>query len=166
MTAEFPWTSVGVATGHRGNSRVSTTSATAHGVHGSCHRCDHGTCRGSVRGKLRRANDGNPQKSAVIATAVSVAKSTAIRGHYHGNAAITTEFRGNPRQFSRQFPRTPNRSNFHGHYWWPSAAIATARAVVLSVANSVVPTMPTEVRGNCHCSFRGNGVRKSGNTPQ
>ena len=32
MTAELPWTSVGVATGYRGNPRVSTESATAHGT--------------------------------------------------------------------------------------------------------------------------------------
>ena len=32
MTAELPWTSVGVAKGYRGNSQVSTASATAHGT--------------------------------------------------------------------------------------------------------------------------------------
>ena len=32
MTAELSWTSVGVATGYRGNLRVSTASATAHGT--------------------------------------------------------------------------------------------------------------------------------------
>ena len=32
MTAELPWTSVGVATGYRGKSGVSTASATAHGT--------------------------------------------------------------------------------------------------------------------------------------
>ena len=32
MTAALPWTSVGVATGYRGNPRVSTARATAHGA--------------------------------------------------------------------------------------------------------------------------------------
>ena len=54
-----------------------------------CYGCGHGTCRGSVRGKLRCTNDGNPRKSAEIATAVSAdvkpqqfpRHSAAIRGN-------------------------------------------------------------------------------------
>ena len=65
-----------------------------------------GNCHGSFRGNC-------------------VETSPAIRGHRHGNAAITTEVRGSPRQLPRQFPRMSNRSNFNGHLR-PSAAIVTA----------------------------------------
>ena len=119
MTAEIPWTSVGVATGYRGNPRVSTAIANA---------MDVATAHPAflARGKLRRTNHGYLRKSAVIATAASaetaLAISAAIRGHCHGIAAITTTevhgiFHGSLRGF--------NRSDFHG-YPRPSAAIPTA----------------------------------------
>ena len=75
--------------------------------HGKCHGCDHRTCRVSVRGKLRRTNHSNPRKSAETAFAIS----TAIRGHCHSKATITTEIRGYQRQLPRQFPRKSNRKN-------------------------------------------------------
>ena len=71
MTATLPWTSVGVATGYRGNPRVSTARATAHGAFTANATVGHGTCRGSVSGKLRGTKHGNPRKSAAIATAIS-----------------------------------------------------------------------------------------------
>ena len=40
-------------------------------IHGKCHGCGHGTYHGSVRGKLRRTNHSNPQKSTSIATVFS-----------------------------------------------------------------------------------------------
>ena len=68
--------------------------------HGKCHGCGHGTCRGSVRGKLRRTNHGNPRNSAAIVMAVFAdvqpqqfpPPSAAVRGHCHGNPPIVTLF--------------------------------------------------------------------------
>ena len=115
------------------------------------HGCGHGTFRGSVRGKGRRTNHGNPRKSAANATKffaqTAVAFSTAIPGHCLGNAAITTEVRGSRRQLPRHFPRASIRSNFHGHPW-PSAAITT---IILRYAANT-----TEVRGVCHSTCRGS----------
>ena len=98
----------------------------------------------------RDNHHGSPQTSAAIATAgfadiqpQQVPRiSVAVRSRCHGNPPI--------------------RGDYHGKL----AAIAAKRATVLSVAYSVVPTMPTEVRGNFHGSLRGNCVRKSGKTPQ
>ena len=134
MTAELPWTSVGVEPRATVEIRgflwqVPRLMALPRG---KCHGCSHGTCRGSVRGKLCRTNLGNPRKLAAIATAASAevsaavqAVSTAIRGHCHGNAVITMEVRGRPRQLPRQFPRTSNRSNFHGHPRQSAAMVTT-----------------------------------------
>ena len=66
MSVAFPWSSVGLATVHHGNPRVSTARATAFRctwrVHGKCHGCGNGTCRSSVRGNPRGTNHGNPRK--------------------------------------------------------------------------------------------------------
>ena len=65
MTVALPWSSVGLATGYRGNPRVSTARATVfHCIsrfHGKYHGCGHGACRGSIRGNLRGTNHGNPR---------------------------------------------------------------------------------------------------------
>ena len=128
MTTALPWTSVGVATGYRGNRRVSTARATAHGAStADCHGCGHGTCRGSVRGKLRGTNHVNPRKSAAIATAISAdvkpqqfpRPSAAIRGHCHGNPLIRGNCHGNPRPLSGQISADVNPQ----HFVRPSAAI-------------------------------------------
>ena len=141
MTAELPWTSVGVATDYSGNARVLTASATGHGTStANVTVVAMARGRGSVRGKLRRTNHGKPRKSTAIATATAVSAetavtiSTAIRGHCHGNAAIT-EFRGSPWQLPRQFSRTFNPSSFHGH---PRPSTETAVAI------------STAIRGHCH----------------
>ena len=96
MTAELPWTSVGVATGYRGDPRVSTASATAHGT---------STANATVVSTAR---------AAVLSVANSVAPTMVTRGS-------PWQF---PRQFARKFPRQVPRT-FHG-YPRPSAAIATA----------------------------------------
>ena len=150
--------------------------------HSNCHGGGDGTCRGSFRRKLGRINKGNPRKSVAIAKAVSgkfawpsaviataprqsPRKSAEVRGNYHGSfrghptEAISTAIRCRPRPWPRQFPDTRRLLR-------KSGAIATARAPVLCVANSVVSTMPTEVRGNGHGSFRGVCVQKSVKTPQ
>ena len=133
MTAEFPWISVGVATDYRGNPRVFTASATGHGTSAAnATVVATARSRGSSRGKLHRTNNGNPRKSAETAVTIS----TAIRGYLprqRGN------HHGSPRQLPRQFPRTSNRSNFHGHPR-PSASIASA-ILRYEVAS-------TEVRGS------------------
>ena len=104
------------------------------------------------------------------------------RGNFHGHPRPLPRQRGNhhgsPRKSTalpRQFPWTFNRSNFHGHprpsasichgdppirgdfhgSTWESAAIATACAAVLPVANSVVPIMLTAVRARGRESCRG-----------
>ena len=173
MTAELPWTSVRVATGYRGNPRVSTASATAHGLfttniavvataraavfsvansvvstmetHGSSRQLPPQFSR-KLRWKRPRppaaiatATRQSPRTSAEIVAADVQPKrfprpSETARGHCHGNPPIRGEHHGISRN---------------------SAAIATARAAILSVTNSVVPTMPTAVRGNCHGSFHG-----------
>ena len=175
---ELPWTYVFVGTDYRGNTRVLAASATGHGTSAAnATVVATARSRGFFLGKLRRTNPGNPRKSAETAVAISM----AIRGHCHGNAAITTEVRGRSRQLPPQFPWTLNRSNFHGHPR-PSASIDTAilryaatstevresprllaRAAVLSLANSVVLIMPTAIRasgsescrGSCRGCFRG-----------
>ena len=114
MTAELPWTSVGVATSYRGNSWVSTASATAH---------DTSTATATVVVTARAAVQ-------------SVANSFASIMATHGSSPLP-----------RQFPRTSNRSNFHGHPW-PSGAIAMA---ILRYAE-----ITTVVRGYCHGTCRGS----------
>ena len=80
------------------------------------------------------------QKSSAMTKAPSAATavefSTAISGHCPRQRS---NHRGNPRQLSCQFPRTSNRSNFHGHPR-PSTAIATA---ILRYA-----AITTKVRGS------------------
>ena len=66
MTTALSWSSMGLATGYRGNPRVFTARATAFHCtwrfHSKCHGCGHGTCRGCVRGNLRGTRHGNPRK--------------------------------------------------------------------------------------------------------
>ena len=171
--------SVGVATGNRGNPRVPTASTARLMALSPENATVVATARAKV---LSVANPAVPtmetQKSSAMtkepSAATAVEFSTAISGHCPRQRS---NHRGNPRQLSCQFPRTSNRSNFHGHprpstaihchcnppirgdyHESPrkSTAISTARATVLSVANSVAPTMPTEVRCNFHGSFCGN----------
>ena len=92
---------------------------------------------------IATATRQSPRKSAGIATAVSAdvhskqfpRPSATVRVHCHGNPPIRAHFHVNP---------------------WESAAIATARAAVLSVANSVVPIVPTAVRARGRGSCRGS----------
>ena len=180
MTAELPWTSVGAAADNRGNPRVSTVSATAHGT-STANVTVVATARATVlsvanSGVSTMETDGSPRQlpwqfprkplwqfprtSATIVTATrqSPWQSAEVRGNGHGffanvqttqlprpSAAVRGHCRGNP----------PIIGDYHGSPR-KSVAIATARAAVLSVANSVLPTLPTEVRGDCLCSFRGN----------
>ena len=147
MTAALAWTSVGIATGYRGNTRVSTARAMAHGASTACHGCGLGTCRGSVRGKLRVTNHGNPRKSAAIATAISAdaepqqfsrpsaaiatailryaAMATEVRGSCHGNSTDVK-----PQQFSR-----------------PSAAILRYTAIATKVP-AIATANSTAFRGH------------------
>ena len=100
MTAEFPWASVGVAMGYRGNTRVSTASATAYGT---------STANATVVAMARAAvlsmaifvvpmmeTHGTPRQLCGNFVEISV----AIRGHCHGNfrgrptEAISTAIRG------------------------------------------------------------------------
>ena len=168
MTTALPWTSVGVATGYRGNRRVSTARATAHGAStADCHGCGHGTCRGSVRGKLRGTNHGNPRKSAAISTAISAdvkpqqfpRPSAATRGHCHGNPPILGNYHESPRQLPRQFPRTsihirghprplPRQSSDTRQLPRKSAAIATA--ISADVKPQKFPRPSAAIRGHCH----------------
>ena len=135
MTAALPWTSVGVATGYRGNPRVSTARATAHGA---------STANATVVATAR---------AAVLSVVNSVVPTMATHGSPRQlprqfPRTSTKNVRPLPRQSSvpRQFPRTSNHSNFHGHPR-PSAAIATA---ILRYAATT-----TKVSGNCHGNFRG-----------
>ena len=96
----FPWTSAGVATGY-------ALMWKSVGFHKKCHGSWHfrgksrgwgnGAYRGCVRGKVRRTNHGKQRTSAgfAVGTCTAVAISTHIRCHCHGNAAISTEVRGN-----------------------------------------------------------------------
>ena len=143
MTAALPWTSVGVATGYRGNPRVSTARATAHGA---------STANATVVATAR---------AAVLSVANSVAPTMATQGspwqltrsfpptsnhsNFHGRprpsaaiatailryAAITTETRGNC------------HGNFRGRQ---TTAISTA------IRGNCHGNLP--IRGNCHRSPR------------
>ena len=143
MTAALAWTSVGIATGYRGNTRVSTARAMAHGASTACHGCGLGTCRGSVRGKLRVTNHGNPRKSAAIATAISAdaepqqfsRPSAAIATAILRYAAITTEDCG----------------NCHGIFRG-SQTIAISTAIR---GNPPIHGNCHESPGNCHSKFHG-----------
>ena len=89
-TVALPGSSVGLATGYRGNPRVFTARATAFyctwPFHGKCHGCGHGTCRGSVRGNLRGTNHtATHESTTATATAYSMATSTSIAAAIHGN---------------------------------------------------------------------------------
>ena len=137
-----------ITTGYRGNSRVSTACAMAHGT-STATATVVATARAAVLSVANSivstmATDGSPRKFCAE-TAVTI--STAIRGYCHGNAAITTKSRVILRQLPRQFPRTSNRRNFHGHPW-PSAAIDAA---ILRCA-----TITTKVRGYCQSTYRGS----------
>ena len=141
---------MGVGTDYRGTPRVFAASTTGHG-NSAANATVVATARspGSFRGKLRRTNHGKPRKSAETAVAIS----TAIRRHCHGDAAITTEVRGCPRELSRQFPRTFSRSNLHGHPW-PSASIATANlryAATSTEACGSPQLLPQHVPRFCPC---------------
>ena len=101
-----------------------------------------------------------PRPSPAIATATcqSLRKSAEGRGNCHGSfrgrsieaisTAIRVDCHGDP----------PIRGDLLGSTW-ESPAIATARAAVLSVENSVGPIMPTAVRArgreSCRGSWRG-----------
>ena len=91
-------------------------------------------------------NHGNPRKSEETAVAIS----TVIRGRFHGNAAITTEAHGSPRELPRQFPRTVNRSSFHCH---PRPSAYFARR---SSDTRQLPRKYVEVRGYCHSTCPGS----------
>ena len=105
MTAAFPWTSVGVATGYRGTPRVSKARATAHGA---------STANATVVATA---------SAAVLSVANSVVPTMAIHGHPRQSSdtrqlprkstaiaiAISRAFRGHPLQLNcnvnrRQFP--------------------------------------------------------------
>ena len=157
MTVALPWSSVGLATGYRGNPRVSTARATAFHVHGASTASatvgyGHGTCRGSVHDNLRGTCHGKPRKYHGNCHGIfhghlhvicrgnprqSTAKATAFPGNCHGNppTASAMTIRGNchgtPRQLPQQFPRTSIHCNFHGK-----------------------PRHSAAIRGNCHGNFR------------
>ena len=116
----LPWKSVGFHGKGQGSWRFHSKGHGSWRFHGKCYGCGHGTCRGSVRGKLCGTNHGNPRKSAAIATVISAdvkpqqnkhdrpgelsrqssdtrqlpRKSTAV------TTAIYTAVRGHPRQLS------------------------------------------------------------------
>ena len=144
MTAALPWTSMGVATDYRGNPRVSTARATAHGASTA-----HATVVATAR-------------AAVLSVANSVVPTMATHGR--------------PRQLPRQFPRTSNHSNFHGHpqqlsrhssdtWQLPRKSAAIATAILADVKPQQFPRPPavilryaaiaTDVHGNCHSNFHG-----------
>ena len=72
-----------------------------------------------VLGNYHRSFRGRPTETI----------STAIRGHCHGNCSIGGDFHEGSRK---------------------PAAIFTARAAILSMAKTAIPTMFTKIRGNCH----------------
>ena len=118
------------------------------------------------------ATHGNPRKLQWQFPRPSAAIVTATRQSPWKSMAIATAVSADVQ--SKQFPRPsvrvhcngnrPIRGDFHGSLW-ESAAIATARAAVLSVANSAVPIMPTATavrprgsescRGYCRGDCRG-----------
>ena len=97
-----------------------------------------------------------PRPSVAIAmeTRQSPRKSTEVRGNWHGR------FRGRPTDaFSTAIRGCPGNLSIRGDYHGiprSSAPIATKHAAVLFVENSVIPTMPTEVRGKSQGSCRRN----------
>ena len=109
MTAEIPWTPVSVATGYRGNPRVSTAGATAHGT-STVKTTVVATTRGTVL---------SVAKSAVptIATHGSLRHLPRKRGNHHGIQRSSTEiatavFAGVQTQ---QFPRQSAAVRDHCH---------------------------------------------------
>ena len=102
MTAKFPWTSMGVATDNRGNPRVSTANATAHGTFTTN---DMAVAKARVA-VLSEANSCVPTMATDGSRRQLPRKfrwklpglfPKAICGRCHGNAAITKEVRGRPR---------------------------------------------------------------------
>ena len=79
MTAELPWTFAGVAvaTGYRGNPRVSTASATAHGT-STANAAVVATARAAV---LSMANSVVP----AMATGGNPRQLPRQRGNHHGS---------------------------------------------------------------------------------
>ena len=174
MTAELPWTSVGVGTDYRelrGFSRqvprvmalprqmprcwprhVAAVLSVAHSVvptmatHGNSWKMPRQFPRPSAA--IATATRQSPRKSVAIARAVSADVQSNSETISRPSAAIRVHCHGDP----------PIRGDFH-ESTWESAAIATARAAVLSVANSVVPIMPTasRTRGreSCGAFYRG-----------
>ena len=151
MTVARPWSSVGLASGYRGNPWVSTARATPFYCtwrsHGRCHGCGHGTCRGSVRGNLRGTNHGNPREYHGSCHGIFHAHLRVnCRGNQRQPKANATAFHDIPRQTSHskchgntrqlprnstavatELPRTPNHRNFHGIPWHSAAFRGIAR---------------------------------------
>ena len=107
MTAENPWTSLGVATGDRRNLQVSTASAMAHGT-STANATVAATARALV---LSVANSVVPTTATLGSPRQSPRKSAAVRGNYHGSA------RGLPTAAKTAIPRpfAAVRGHCHGY---------------------------------------------------
>ena len=150
---------MGLATGYRGNPRVSTARATAFHCamrfHGKCHGCGHGTCRASVRGNLRGSRHVNPRKDH-----------GNCHGIFHGPLHVncrgkTTAIKGECREIPRQLPRQSSHSKCHGNKRQlprHSKATATAIATPIFTGGNLrrFPRQTTAFRGDCHGNFRSN----------
>ena len=144
MTAALPWTSVGVATGYRGNPRVSTARATAHGA---------STANATVVATAR---------AAVLSVANFVVPTVATHGsprqlpRQFPRTSNHSNFHGHPRPLPRQSSDTRQLPR-------KSAAIATAISADVrpqqfprpSAAILRYTASATEVHGNCHSNFHG-----------
>ena len=152
MTAEFPWTSVGVATGYRGNPRIS-----APGFPRQFFKA-HGTSTANAKVVATA-------RAAVLFGANSVVPTIAAHGSPRRklpwlfsrlSAAIATATRQSPRNSAEV--RGKCQGSFRGR---PTAEIFTTairgRGPLPRQSSNTrqIPRKFVEVRGNCHGSFRG-----------
>ena len=144
MTAALPWTSMGVATDYRGNPRVSTARATAHGASTA-----HATVVATAR-------------AAVLSVANSVVPTMATHGsprqlpRQFPRTSNHSNFDGHPQPLPRQSSDTRQI---------PRKSAATATAISADVKPQQFPRpsaailrhpgIVTQVHGNCHSNFYG-----------
>ena len=142
ITAELSWTSVRVPTGYHGILRVSTASATAHGIF---------TATATVVATAR---------AAVLFVGNSVVSTKGTQG---SPWQLPRQYPGNLHGHPRSLPR--HRGNHHGS---PRKSAAITTAVSADIQRKQYPPPSVAVRGHGHGNFptRGDYYGSPGLSPQ